>query len=66
MLKLHHTNRLGLEVWVITMGRLELHTFLSERIARTKFERIRIDMERAANAPIPGTPEGAGLGEKPK
>lgn len=46
LLSLHQTHRLGLEVWVIRFCGRELHTFLSEQIARTKFERIRMELSK--------------------
>lgn len=47
MLTLHVTNRLGLEVWLIKLAGREIHTFLCERIARTRFERLRTEFARS-------------------
>lgn len=48
MLKLEHTRRLGLEVWIITLGGQELTVYLSEQYARARFERLRQEYERSA------------------
>jgi len=49
-LTLHQVMKLGLEVWVIRYNNRDVYQYLSERIARTRFERLRMELERGLHA----------------
>lgn len=51
--KLVHTKRCGLDVWVISKDDRELHCFLSEQYARTRFERIKQQLDREMQNAMP-------------
>lgn len=48
-LELIHTKRLGLELWVIRFADREIHTFLSERHARSRYELLRNKLTTTLN-----------------